>query len=293
MLWVYFTLLSALVWTIVNLIDKYNVDKNIKNPMICVIFIGFLGLIAAMIVSQFTEILVPSTEILILLLSAGIFYVFTSLFYFKAIMIEELSRVTPLFAITPIFILILATFFLGENFVIQKYFGIFIIVIGSFLISLRRDVKFRLSKAFGLMILSALTWAIYNVILKYVLNYLTYWNAFFWMRIGAFLLIPFLFYRYRKQTMEIITKRPKGGLYLMIAEPLNIIAIVFSTIAISYGFVSLVSALGQIQNFIVLIFAILISVFRPRIIKEELKGTTVLQKVLAISLISFGVILII
>ena len=293
MLWVYFTVLSALAWTIVNLIDKYNLDKYVQNPMICVIFIGFLGLIAAMIVSQFTEILVPSAEILILSLSCGIFYVFTSLFYFKAIMVEEVSRVIPLYAITPIFVLILATVFLGETFTVQKYLGIFIIVIGSLLISLRKDVKFRLSGAFGLMILGTLTWAIYNIILKYVLNYLTYWNAFFWMRIGAFLLMPFLFYRYRKQTIEIITKRPKSGLYLIIAEPFNIAAIVFSTIALSYGFASLVSALGQIQNFIVLIFAILISVFRPQIIKEELKGTTVLQKILAISLISFGAVLIV
>lgn len=293
MLWVYFTVLSSLAWTIVNLIDKYNLDKYVQNPMICVIFIGFLGLISAMIVSQFTEILVPSTEILILSLSGGIFYIFTSLFYFKAIMVEEVSRVIPLYAITPIFVLILATVFLGENFAIQKYLGIFIIVIGSFLISLRKDVKFRLSGAFGLMILGTLAWAIYNIILKYVLNYLTYWNAFFWMRIGSFLFIPFLFYRYRKQTIEIITKRPKGGLYLIIAEPFNIAAIVFSTIALSYGFVSLVSALGQIQNFIVLIFAVLISIFRPQIIKEELKGTTISQKILAISLISFGAILIV
>ncbi len=293
MLWVYFTILSALAWTVVNLIDKYTLDKYIQNPMISVIFVGFLGLIAAMIVSQFTEILVPSTEILILSLSGGIFYVFASLFYFKAIMIEEVSRVTPLYAITPIFILILATVFLGENFAIQKYLGIFIIVIGSFLISLRKDVKFRLSEAFGLMIIGTVTWAIYNIILKYVLNFLTYWNAFFWMRIGAFLFIPFLFYRYRKETIEFITKRPKGGLYLAIAEPLNVIALVFSTIALSYGFVSLVSALGQVQNFIVLIFAILISVFRPQIIKEELKGTTVLQKILAIFLISLGAILIV
>jgi len=293
MLWVYFTILSALAWTFVNLIDKYTIDKYIQNPMISVIFIGFLGLIAAMIISQFTEILVPSTEILILSLSAGIIYVFASLFYFKAILIEEVSRVTPLYAITPIFILILATVFLGESFAVQKYLGIFIIVIGSFLISLRRDVKFKLSRAFGLMILGTLTWAVYNIILKYALNYLTYWDAFFWTRIGSFLITPFLFYRYRKQTIEIITKRPKGGLYLAIAEPLNVVALVFSTIALSYGFVSLVSALGQIQNFIVLIFAILISVFRPQIIKEELKGTTILQKILAISLISFGAVLIV
>lgn len=293
MLWVYFTILSVLAWTFVNLLDKYTLARYVRDPIVSTVFVGSLGVVAAILISIFADMYIPSTEILLLLLSAGISYIFGVLFYFKAVITEEISRVVPLFAITPIFVLILATIFLDERFTIEKYIGIFMIVVGSLLISLRKGMKFKLSRALGLMIVSTLFWAVHTTILKYILNYLTYWNAFFWIRIGAFFVVPFLFFHDSKRTISIVTKKPRGVLYLVIAEILNVTALIFHTIALSFGFASLVSALGQIQNFLVFLFSIFLSIFKPRIIKEELKGTTILEKILAISLISFGVILVV
>ncbi len=293
MLWVYFTILSAIAWSITNIIDKYTLDKYVRNPMIGTIFMGCIGLIAAFITSQIIEFLIPTTDLIILLLMGGITYTAAVVFYFKAIVIDEVSRVTSLFSLTPIFVLILATIFLGEIFTVQKYVGIILIVVGSFIISIKRGDKLELSKSLSLMVLSTIFFSLNNIVSKYALGSLDYWNVFIWMRIGAFLPIPLLLYFYRKQTLEVLTQKPKGGIYLGIAEIMNIIGVILFTIALSYGFVSLVAALGKIQNFIVLIFATLISVFIPRIIKEELKGSTISQKFIAISLMVAGSILII
>ena len=290
--WVYFTILAAMSWAISNLIHKYILSRYTPTPMISTIFMGCLGLVVAIIIFQFTEVFIPPLELLILSLTSGLMYVIAIMFYFKAIMIEEVSRVVPLFSINPIFILILATIFLGEIFSFQKYLGIFILAIGSFLISLRKGAKFIISKAFGLMIIATLFLAVNNILAKYILNSLTYWNTFVWIRIGTFLPIPLLFYINRKQTIETVSKKPKCGLYLAISQLFNIIALIFSTIALSYGFVSLVGALGQIQNFIVLVFATLLSIFKPNIIKEELKRSTILQKIIATMLILSGATLI-
>lgn len=293
MLWVYFTILATASWAISNLIDKYVLDKYVQNPMIGTIFMGFLGLIGAIIISQFTEVFIPSTNILVLSLIGGMAYVVAVLYYFKAIVVEEVSRVIPLFSISPIFTLILATIFLGEIFTVQKYLGILIIVAGSFLISLRKDIKFTISKSLRLMIISCLFFAINGILLKYILNSLTYWNAFVWTRVGAFLPIPILFYINRESTIKTIRDRPKSGLYLSISESFNLLGLFLITVAISYGFISLISALGGIQNFIVLVVASLLSIFKPQIIKEELKGSTILQKIVAIMMIVSGAVLII
>jgi len=218
------------------------------------------------------------------------------LFYFKSLLIEEVSRVTPLFSINSIFVLILATIFLNEIFTAGKYAGIFLIVLGSILISLKKHVKLELSKALSFMIIASLFWAVYNVLLKFLLNDLTYWNAFFWTRIGGFLTVPLLIYFFYKpmiKTFKIVKKYPRVGGFISITEVTNIGATLFITIALSIGYASLVSALGQIHSLFLLILATVLSFFKPQILKEELKGSTILLKFIAVLMIIFGAILLI
>jgi len=61
----------------------------------------------------------------------------TNLFYFKAIKIEEISRVVPLLSFSPLFVLIFDAIFLGEVFTSLQYLEIFSLVVGVFLISVK------------------------------------------------------------------------------------------------------------------------------------------------------------
>lgn len=292
MAWVYFTLLAVFFWSLSNIIDKHIVSRYIKNPTIFIIFLSVLSLIAAFIVSIFQDITIPSFDILFLSLISGIAYFIGVFLYVKSLRIEEISRVVPLFSITSIFVLILATIFLNEIFTLEKYLGIFLIIAGVILISLRKKVKFSLSKALLLMIIASLFIAIHYTLQKFVLNNLTYWNAFFWIRIGSFLAAPLLLYFYYKPLVKTIKKNPIGGVYLSISEGLNIIGIYSIVIAFSIGYASLVSILSEIQPLFVLFIATILSAFNPKIIKEELKGSVILLKFIAIVMIIFGAALI-
>ena len=79
---------------------------------------------------------------------------------------------------------------------------------------------------------------------------------------------------------------------MSLAEILNIIALIFMTIAASVGFISLVGALTAVQPFFVLLFAIILSIFYPKIIKEEISKSTILIKFTATFLMFLGIILI-
>ena len=65
----------------------------------------------------------------------------------------------------------------------------------------------------------------------------------------------------------------------------------FNTWALSLGPVALINAIGGIQSIFVFIIAILISIFAPKIIKEELDMKNVVLKIAALVLIVVGLLL--
>ncbi|MFC1486653.1 hypothetical protein ACFLRN_03045, partial [Thermoproteota archaeon] len=58
--------------------------------------------------------------------------------------------------------------------------------------------------------------------------------------------------------------------------------------ATSLSYVSLVSALAGLQHFFVFVYVLLLSLFVPRILKEELSKNVVLLKIIAIALMIVG-----
>ena len=293
MLWVYFTLLAIFTWSIVNVIDKHIITEHIRQPRIAIVFLATMGFAAALMVPLAMPVVVPSLLILSLSLVAGILYVVSNLFYFKALFVEEVSRVLPLYSITPIFVLILSTIFLAEVFTPVKYIGIVLIIAGSVLISLKKGTKTTLSKALLFVLMASLILSVYYVALKYVTDAIPFWDAFFWTRIGSGLTIPFLIGAFYKPLKETLKRTPKGSAYLCMNESLNVLGVLFFVIATSFGFISLVSSLSQAQPLFVLFIASLVSFYRPKILSEELKRSVITLKIVAIVMIILGALLIV
>jgi hypothetical protein len=59
-------------------------------------------------------------------------------------------------------------------------------------------------------------------------------------------------------------------------------------IAISLGYVSLVSAISGLQNLFVFVYMLMLSLFLPNILKEEITKGIVLLKLSAVILMFFG-----
>ena len=149
MLWIIYSIIAVLIWSIVNIVDKHILEKRIKNSLIPVVIFGVIGLLIAIIIYLLQGFQPLSGLNIILALIAGIFLKLTNVFYFKATKIEEISRVIPLLSLSPLFVLILATIFLGEVFKPLQYLGIFLLVIGAILLSTKIfKEEIRLSKAF-------------------------------------------------------------------------------------------------------------------------------------------------
>lgn len=292
MSWIYLSILAALIWSVVNIFDKYIISKLVEKPIVPVIVMGTIGLIASAAIFIIRGFQPLSVVNILLAIVAGIFYVLMTFLYFHAIKIEELSKVIPLFYLTPLFILIIAAFFLGEIFTPLKYLGIILLVVGAMLISLTK-LSFSFGKAFWLMVLASIVMAINQVITKYLLGFSDFWTIFGYIRIGAFAaLVPSIIMNiesfksiYRKQGLK-----PFG--FITTSESLNMLGVLFITLAAATGFITLVNALSSVQPFFVLLLTVIISIFYSQILKEEIGKSIVTRKVVAIVIMFVGVILI-
>jgi len=293
MSWILFSILAAVCWSVVNVVDKYILTKWVKEPIVPVMILGFVGLMSSFIIFFINGFVQLSYYHILLAIIGGVFYMFMNILYFKAVKIEEISRVIPLFYLTPLFVLVLATIFLKEIFTPIKYMGIILLVIGAILISMK---KFQISfgKAFWFMIIASFSLSIYSVLIKYLLNFADFWTIFAYLRIGVFIaLIPFLYSNFRHLISTVRENGIKVVFIIGFNESLNLFAVLLFTLASSIGFVTLVNAIASVQPFFVLLFAVIFSIFYPQTLKEEINKSTMFIKLTAIVLIFIGSLLII
>ncbi len=293
MYWILFTLLATLLWALGNIIDKHILSKWITKPIIPVMFVGIIGLLSSVVIYFFQGYETLSSINIVWAFIAGTLYILTNIFYYKAINLEEASRVMALFQITPLFVSIIAAVFLGEIFFISTHVGIILLVIGAIIISSKNSISLKFEKSFWLMILASFSWASMMVITKYLLDFADFWTIFSYSRIGTiFVLIPIVYFNFKDLLLAIKEKGKKIILIVSIPESIGIIAILFITIATVDGYVTFVNALSSLQPLFVLVMAVILSKFYPKIIKEEIGKSTVIKKIIAIVIMIIGAILV-
>lgn len=293
MSWILFPILAALIWAIKGILDKFMLANYIKKPIVPVLVLGIFDLAAIALIFLINGFDHLSWQNLALAFVGGLASLMIIVLYFKAVRIEEISRVIALIYLTPLFVTILAAVFLGERFTLGKYAGILLLITGAVLISYKFG-KITFGKAFWYMLLASVSFGIYAVITKYLLGFADFWSVFSYTRLSMILcMLPIFFLRY-KDLLEAARERGKMAvLSASSSEALNLTALLLFTAAASAGFITLVEALTAIEPFFVLVFAVILSIFYPKIIKEETGKKIVAIKLLAIILIFSGTVLVI
>ncbi len=290
MAWIFFSLLAALIWAGVNIIDKHVISKYKLKPVVFVFFLSTIGLIVGIILFLFQKI--EYSPLLLLGLLNGALYPVVNILYFKAIKLEEVSRVVPWFAIAPLLVVIGAGIFLHEILSAYQYLGAGILLIGLFTITLKKGFTVKPNKWMIYMFFSSLLFAAQVLLEKYLLASISLFHLFTIIQIGAFIgFIPFLLFNWQTIKKSFINDR-KALKIVAINESAVIIATLSMLTAISIGLVSLVSLLGSLQYLFLLILALLFSIFYPKVLKEELKGSIIALKVISVIFIVIGIYLI-
>ena len=138
MKWLVFALLCPAFWGLNNVFYKFLMTKKFRGYFPMLSFMVLADVILAVIICLIN----PATFIfpyVLFAMAVGLMPLLAFWFYSKALMVEEISRITPLFQFIPIFVVLLSVIFLNEILSVQRYFGVAIILIASVLISYRNS----------------------------------------------------------------------------------------------------------------------------------------------------------
>ena len=289
MQWFILALIASILWAVVVIVDKFILTHYIKDAVSYQVFLTLTMLPFLISLLPFTSHNTNSSTptilpviIILLGVTMGLVYVL----YNKALLIEEVSRVTPLFYLSPLFVLLFSFMFIGEGLSLRRYVGIGLMVFSAISVSVslrgrNRDSRrqshshslhIALSPALLMILVLDIMNAGKDVISKLILSHLDYLSYLFWFLLGNIAGRPFLLLipHNREKTLMIIkTLPPKVYLLSFISSSLAWTGYVLYFKAVSMTYISLVSAIPTTQPFLVFIFATLLGLFYPGLIEEK------------------------
>jgi uncharacterized membrane protein len=289
--WLVFALLCPAFWGLNNVFYKFLMTKKFRGyfPMLAFMTLADVILVVTVCLVNLVSFVFPYA---LFAMGVGLMPLLAFWFYSKALMVEEISRITPLFQFIPIFVVLLSVVFLNELLSVQRYFGVAVIVIASILISYRNSKSGKsLSSALKFMIPFSAVLAVHSILEKFLLSYLDYWSVFFWNILGAFCGILFLmtFSKPRREFAETVHTVGKRVFFVVfVGEGVYFLGTICWLIAASMGYVSLVSAFAGLQHLFVFIYVLLSSLFVPQHLKEEMTAKVIVLKASAIALMFAG-----
>jgi uncharacterized membrane protein len=292
--WFYFALLSSLLISGVNIVDKILISDYRIPPLVYVLVISATSLMPLVTLPFFT-LTALSLGVLLFTVVVGFVRIYYTLPYFKALSVEEVSRVIPLLQLTPIFVLILSSLLLHETLTPQDYVAFAFLVLGGTLFAIRLGKGIRISLAFYLMIISSFLLAVYSVGLKYLYSTEDFFTIFMWVQIAGFIaffqLLSLRPLRGSLVTTYKTTSRRIGAI-LVAEQAVAYVSVFFYSYAIAHGPITLISSVGAMQPLFVLLFATIVSYRFPRVLREELTKMDIALKGLGLVAIFAGTYLI-
>lgn len=294
MAWFWVTIASYFLNSLSLLVNKFLLTEKIKNPAVYTVFTCFL-MLSVIVLLPFDWRPPTSYEVFIELF-AGFFFGLGVLFMFMALKHGETSRVIPIVGgLQPLVVLPLTWYWLGEAVGTSFIIALLLIVAGTFLISYESGKLGR--KAYLWSAISAILFAISIVATKEAFNSQdSFITPFVISRFGAVLLGMLLLINPRnlRDLIQEVTKpKAQSGPLFFFSQGAGAAASVLLNIAfaISSGVTAIINALQGIQYVFLLAGVIILSKFFPKILKENLGGAVLVQKVIATALIIAGIAL--
>jgi len=285
--------LASLLWGTTNYIDKYLISKITKNGDYKGLIV-FSSLIAGLILLPISAVLtklninIDLVSFIYVFFSSTV-YIITSALYFKALNRDDTSLVIAMFQLIPVFSYFLGLIFLTEILSIKQIIGGLIVIISAILMTFEfGKMKFDKSKiiTLSIMALSSFLYAVYFLLFRFATLNHSFEKITFWYQIGLFLngLIIFLLLKsYRHSFIDLIKSNGKKVFsYNILNESLNLTANLLVNYAITFAPLAIVLTLNGLQPFFVFFIGIILTLTIPKIIKEDIRKNTLLQKALCI-----------
>lgn len=312
-MWLIVSISSYFINAGVYVADKFLLSQKIHSSITYAFFVGIWSVFNIVLLAF--DPWVPGLRELLVDLLAGMLFLGTLIFWYKALHQSEATRVVPIVgALVPLFSFLFSYIFLGETLGERQLLAFFILINGGILISVKytrfymvREVIDRFKNVFGDLlgfihaeyrpaqrlivnsVVSALFFAAYYVLIKYIYSSQPFIGGFVWSRMGTFigvLLILFVpDWRGHIAGYRHDAKQPKNLIFFLAVRLFAALAFILLNWAISMGNVALVNSLQGVQYVFLILIVLLLLAKYPNFIKEEIRGGVMLQKIIGAALI--------
>jgi drug/metabolite transporter (DMT)-like permease len=297
MSWFFIALWAPFLVACANHNDKFLLSRYLREKNIGSIVIPsslFSGVASAIVLCIQPDVYGVSLVQGSALVVTGMLSVFASLCYLYALDLDEASFVTPFYQTVPIFAYFLAYFILGETITLVQGLGSFIIIVGALALSFEfgsRGMRFKRTVV-ALMLAASLLSAINGVIFKLIAVDRGFWVSLFWgfvgqVLAGLILLVCVPSYRrdflglFKQQKAVVIGLIALSRILFSVSEAVTLYATLLAPVA-------LVLLVNSFQPLFVFTLGIVLTLFFPRVAKESLGRTKILQKGAGIGLMLVG-----
>jgi uncharacterized membrane protein len=300
--WLIFAFMGTVCFSAAGILDKLllsNYSYDSKTFIVCQILAQqiFTVPVIAVIGLKFSY---PES---ILALLFGCLQVLPSFFYMRAMQVEEVSKVTALEYIYPVFVFAGSVFLLGDVLEIKHCVGGLLLLTSSLLISYKgrgsRDKKglgslLAISPAVKPFVAYWIITAVYYISMKMLLSSIDEWHLYAWSSLGTLAAaIPIMAASStRREVAGFFAKGRHAVGALMFEEVFQFLGMIATIFAYSAGSATMVSSIGALQPILTVGLILAIGVFIPKIASEIQESTdrrALIQKSLSFAVVLVGI----
>ena len=302
--WLSLTIVAYFFLAVANLGDKFLISKVLPSSKIYAFLIGLMSL--TVFVAAPWGLVWPGWGWLFFNLGVGALFPWALLAMFTAIKHGDTSRVTILIgSAIPVFTFPLSLWLLHASYDFPQILGLLLLIIGSLLIVFIKDggkqrhLFVAANQALRFSLMSALIFSVYFIGTKFAYEHQPFLSSYLWLAGGnalmAFLfLVPPTWRREILQSLKPKTKKRSAGrtkFWLILNQLLGGLGSLLQHYAIFFGPVAIINALQGVQYVFLILGAWFLTIFFPKIIKENIQAGVIAQKLVAIVIIAIGLYL--
>jgi len=302
MLWFILGLISFFLLAITTIADKFLLTKTKLEPLNYAFLISILGAVASTVLILFeSKFSWPMGEIFTIIL-AGAGFFFGVYFQYLVFYDKEATRVNSIInSMVPIFTYFMSLALIVDHLTPIKLIGVGVIIVSSYLLSQVGQKKDRFILGdIALMFLAALMFAANHVFSKVVYEQMPFFDAFIWIRWSIFA-VGLVYVTLIGGWGKIFPKKDKvqepaekaskktQWLVLLFGQGCGAVSILLYQYAVKLGSVTLVTALQGTQFFFMLIMAVLLTKYYPRLFREDVSPKVLKLKIMYSILLFVGV----
>ncbi len=306
--WLILAFLGTVFFSGAGVLDKLLLSKctnDSKAYIVCQVLAQQLFTLPVLLIVG-PKFMYPESLIALLF---GCLQIFPAFFYMKAMQTEEASKVSAMEYVYPVFVFIGSIFLFGEVLDLKCCAGGLLLIVGTLLLSYKKNAIGGGSISRGPKILTNLValspaikpfmsyWiltAIYYLSLKYLLVSMDEWHLYIWSSFGGLMVVlPLL----GKQSIrsEVTDFFAGGGVAvgaLISEEIFQFLGLIFSMFAYAIGSVTLVSSVGALQPILTVLLILGLGVLAPKLAKEMNERTdrrALVQKGISFLVVMIGI----